>query len=84
MNNKILVLVYVPLIEEEFDIYIPYVKKIGTVKNLIIGIIEEQSEGIFKNNNAKFLYDKVTGEKYDDNQFVRDSSIKNGTKLILY
>ena len=31
MKNKILVIVYVPLIEKEFDIYIPIVKKVGTV-----------------------------------------------------
>ena len=40
MQNKILVIVYVPMIEKEFDIYIPTVKKIGTIKNLIIKIVE--------------------------------------------
>ena len=36
MKNKLLVIVYVPLIEKELDVYIPIVKKVGTVKNLII------------------------------------------------
>ena len=40
MKNKILIIVYVPMIEEEYDIYIPVVKKVGTVKNLIIKIIK--------------------------------------------
>lgn len=77
-------MVYVPLIDKEFDVYIPTVKKIGTVKNLIIKMIEENSDGVFVNDGCKFLYDKITGEKQDDNQFVRYSNIKNGTKLVLY
>ncbi len=84
MKNKILVIIYVPLLDEEFDIYIPVVKKVGTVKNLIIKIIEEASDGTFENDNCKKLYDKVSGEMISDNQFVKDSIIKNGSKLILY
>lgn len=84
MTNKILVIVYVPLIEREYNIYIPIVKKVGTIKNLIIKIIEENSEGTFENDGCKYLYYKTTGEKIDDKQFVKFTNIKNGTKLILY
>ena len=38
----------------------------------------------FIDDNCKKLYDKLTGELIDDNQFVRKSTIKNGSKLILY
>ena len=84
MKNKILVIVYVPMLEKSFDIYIPIVKKVGTIKNLIIKIIEESSEGIFINDNCKYLYDKNTGEIIDDDQYVKNSGLQNGTKLILY
>ena len=84
MKNKLLVIVYVPLIEKELDVYIPIVKKVGTVKNLIIKVVEESSEGTFVNDGCKNLYDKLTGNKIDDNQFVKESIIKNGSKLILY
>lgn len=84
MKNKILVVVYVPMIERNFDIYIPIVKKVGAIKNLIIKIIEENSEGAFVNDGCKSLYDKLTGEIIDEQQFVKFSTIKNGSKLILY
>ena len=84
MKNKILVIVYVPMLEKSFDIYIPIVKKVGTIKNLIIKIVEETSEGTFTDDGSKNLYDKLTGERIDDNQFVKESIIKNGSKLILY
>ena len=84
MKNKILVIVYVPLIEKNFNIYIPIVKKVGTVKNLIIKIVEESSENAFVDDGCKNLYDKKTGDIIDDNLFVKYSGLKNGTKLILY
>jgi len=84
MKNKILVMVYVPMIEREFDIYIPIVKKIGTIKKLIIKIIAEKSDGIFNDDNTKNLYDKITGDIIDDNLFVKESNLENGSKIILY
>lgn len=83
MNNKILVLVYVPLIEANYDIYIPTTKKIGSVKKLITDIVISESDGAFNKNTCK-LYDKLTGDVFDENQYVKQSSIVNGTKLILY
>ena len=84
MKNKIMVCVYVPLIEKEYDIYIPVVKKFGTVKNIIIKMVEDNSDGTFADDGAKNLYNKMTGELIDEQQFVKFSNIKNGSKLILY
>ncbi len=84
MKNKIYVIVTVPLLERDFDMYIPSVKKVGTIKNLILKIIEEESDGAYTNDGCKNLYYKVTGEKIDENTFIRYTKIKNGTKLILY
>lgn len=84
MKDKILVIVSVPMIETEYDMYIPTCKKIGTVKNLMMKMIEEQSDASFVDDSCKSIYDKETGERIDENQFVRDSIIKNGTKLIIY
>ena len=83
MKDKILVFVTIPAIELEINVYIPTAKKIGSIKNLIIEIVEEVSNGIFKNDNCKKLYDKKTGEVLNDREFVRYSNIKNGSKLIL-
>lgn len=84
MKGKILIIVYVPLIDKEYNLYIPIIKKVGTVKNLIIKIVEENSDGSFINDNCKYLYDKLTGQKILDNLFVKESGIVNGSKLILF
>ncbi len=84
MNGKIYVVVRVPMIEKEFDMYIPTTKKVGTIKNLILKMVEEQSDNIFKDDHHKSLYDKITGERINEEDYVKDSKIENGSKLILY
>ena len=40
-SNKILIELYIPLIEKNYDLYIPINKKVGTVKKLIEeGLVE--------------------------------------------
>lgn len=81
--NKFLVLVYVPLLEKEYNIYIPINKKIGTIKNVIINSITELSElSSDKLSNLK-LYDKETSNIYNSDSLVKESCIINGTKLLL-
>lgn len=79
--NKILVIVYVPILETKYDIYIPINKKIGTIKNSIIDSIEELNYD--KNIRKLKLYDKDSSMLYNNNIFVKESGIVNGTKLIL-
>lgn len=81
--NKILVLVYIPEIEQEYDVYIPINKKIGTIKKYLISSVEEFNDGNVSNIENLKLYDKESSMKYNNDTLVRDSGIKNGTKLIL-
>lgn len=81
--NKILILVYVPVIEERYDIFIPINRRIGTIKKHIIKTISEFSDGTISENYKAYLHDKTTGIKYDENIYVKDSNIKNGSRLML-
>jgi len=81
--NKILVLVYIPLLEKEYDIYIPINKKIGTIKKTIINTIIESSDGNINNFDNLKLYDKDSTILYDNDTIVKETTIRNGSKLIL-
>lgn len=81
--DKILVLVYVPLLEQQYDILIPINRKVGTIKNLIANTVVELSDGNFQPDGNFKLYDKKTGKKIDNDVYVKNSGIVNGTKLIL-
>ena len=83
MQNKFYVIVSVPFIERDFDFYIPINKKVGTIKNLIIKMVIEESENAFFDDGCKSLYDKKSGERILEDIFVKDSIIQNGSKLLL-
>ena len=77
MNNKILVTIFIPLLDESYDIFIPVNKKVGTIKNTIIESI--------KNLQSKnyLLMNKEDCKIIDENVYVKNSGIQNGSKLIL-
>ena len=82
-KNKILICLYIPLIEKSYDLFIPINKKIGTVKRLIEeGLVELTDNSYIIKENTNF-YSKDTGDIYDVNLAVRDPDLKNGSKVII-
>ena len=83
MKNKILIELIVPDICEVYNLYIPINRKIGNVIELLNKAINEISNNSYIGNNKTSLYSKQTGEKYGINTLVRETDIKQGSKLIL-
>ncbi len=82
--NKYLITVIVPVIELEYDLYIPNNKKIGTIKTLILQSLSELSNGSFNKKIEEVrMIDKVTGREYENDMYVKDSDIRNGSKLVI-
>lgn len=82
-KNKILIELSIPLIEKTYDLYIPINKKIGTVKKLIEeGLIELTDNDYIVKENSNF-YSMETGDVYDVNKTVRETDLKNGSRIIL-
>ena len=78
--NKILVRVYVPAIEKNYEIWIPLNKRIRNAIVLIIKMIADEEYNPKKIPN---LYNKESGEKYDLDSFIQQTNIRNATELIL-
>lgn len=83
MNNKILIELEIPLIEKKYDLFIPINKKVGTVKKLIEEALVELSNNAYVPKEDTNFYSKETGEIYDVNKTVRDTDLKNGSRIIL-
>ena len=82
-KNKILIELSIPLIEKNYDLYIPINKKVGTVKRLIEeGLLELTDNDYVINENSNF-YSMETGDVYDVNKTVRETHLKNGSRIIL-
>ena len=82
-KNKILIELEIPLIEKKYDLFIPINKKIGTIKKLIEDSLIELSDGAYISTEESNFYSKDTGEIYNVNKNVRDTDLKNGSRIIL-
>lgn len=82
-KNKILIELEIPLLEKKFDLFIPINKKIGTVKRLIEESLKDLTDTDYETKEDTNLYSKDTGDIYDVNKNVRDTDLKNGSRVIL-
>ena len=83
MENKILLEVYVPSIEEEYDLFVPVNKKLGTIKQIIEQGIVDLSDGDYIVKEDTNLYSKETGQIYNVDVKIIDTDLKNGSRIIL-
>lgn len=83
MKNKILIELEIPLIEKKYDLFIPINKKLGTIKKLIEVALLELTDGAYVIAEDTNLYSKESGSIYDINKTVRDTDLKNGSRVIL-
>ena len=81
--NKILVKVYVPMIEKIYDIWIPSHKRIYNVIYLLIKVINELNNDSYKPKKMPMLYNKITGRVYDVNASIKESTMRSGTEVVL-
>ena len=80
MMNKVLVLVYVPMLEKKYEVWIPINRKIHVVISLITMEINHLTEIHCSFDN---LYNRQTDLIYDKNAVIKDTDIRNGSELIL-
>lgn len=83
IENKVLVSVNVPILEKKYDIYFPVNRKISNVIVMIKSSLQGLSQGSFDINRDYVLYNEENGDPYDMNILVRESNIRNGSKVIL-
>ena len=81
--NKILVKVYVPMIEKIYDVWIPSHKKIYNVILLLTKLVNELNENIYQPERMPMLYDKITAEIYDINLSIKETTMRSGTEIVL-
>ena len=83
MNNKVLVELVVPVLEESYDIFIPINRKVGDIIGIISKVISNLSGGYFVSSERNCLYDGDTGDMYPVDTLLINTDIRNGSKIIL-
>ena len=82
MNNKVLVNIYVPLLEKKYEVFLPANKKIGEIIILVGKALNEISGGYYQFKNTERLYNRINGREYPINQLLKYTSIRTSTELI--
>ena len=75
--NKILIKLYIPLIEEQYDVWIPLNRKIYTVIKLLVKGANGFSGGYYNPTKMPNLFDKISALPYDVNLTIKEANIKN-------
>lgn len=83
MKNKILVQINIPIIDEVFDMYIPLNKNIANIIQLICKAINEINRIEDIDFSSMSLYNDETALAYSPDIIIKESNIRNGTRLIL-
>lgn len=81
--NRVLIRVYVPLLEKKYDVWIPINKKIYEIIVNIVKGINSINKIEYDVKEIPNLYDRESSEIYDVNVKVIDTNIRNGSEVIL-
>ena len=84
MDYKVLVTIFVPEIEQNYEFYIPVNKHIDVIIKIINAAINEIVFNQFPIKDTLQLCNRRTGQIYDNGYYVRNTDIRNGTQLVLF
>ena len=83
MEYRVLVILYVPVLEKEYNCFIPINKKVQNVINLLSKALYEMNDNNFDLEHNHTLYIKDNGKELNKNIRVKDTGVKNATELII-
>lgn len=81
--NKILINLYVPNLNQHYDLFIPVNEFIWKINKLVVKSISDLSDGKLLMNQNYVIVNIETGKIYDNNDIVINTDIRNTTKLVL-
>ena len=80
MNNKVLIKLIVPEIDETFDLFIPVNELIWKIKKLAAKAINDLTGGSLDLEKDYVLINKNNNTIYDNNAVVINTDIRNATE----
>lgn len=83
MDYKVLIRLYVPEIEQNYEVYIPINKTVSQVLILLNKLVNNVSGEAYPIKNNLKIYNRRTFEQYKLESVIRNTNIKNGTELVI-
>lgn len=84
MEYKVLIKLYIPEVERDFELYIPINKTVYQVLELIMQVIEDLVPGVNLKDKNLNLCNRRSNNLYKKDLVIRNTDIRNGTELVLF
>ena len=81
--EKVLVKLYVPEMDLQYDIFLPLNRQIHDIIELLVKAVNEFVGGDYTPETTPMLFDRATAKPFDVNLKVIQTTIRNGTELVL-
>ena len=83
MENKILIKLVIPEIGKEYDMFVPINRKVGNIIILLNKLFSDEINNVIPLNNFTELYDGDSGERLEIDTILKNTTIRNNSKLVL-
>ena len=77
LDNKVFINLYVLQLDKSFEVFLPINEKVGNILALL------QKNFFAENIRQMILLNVQSGNIYNNNDLIRNTDIKNGTKLMI-
>lgn len=84
MKNKVLINLIVPILMEQYEIFIPVNERVSKVKELLVNSLSDLTDNEFDKNKTYSLINPTTGTIYQNDMIIRDTDVKNSKIMVLY
>ena len=82
MENKVLINLYIPLLEKKYELFLPVNKKVSEIIYLIGNSLTDITGGYYIYKKTERLYSRINGKEYNINEMIKNTNIRNGSELI--
>lgn len=82
MNNKLLISISLPILDISFDLEVPNIIKVGSLKNIILDYVRNNYNNDMNLGTFR-LIKRENGIELDSNLLLKDANISNGSILVL-
>lgn len=84
MEYKILIKLFLPELEQSFEMYIPVNRTVGQVIELMNKVVNDITLNIYPVKDGLQLMNRRDNTLYEYNELIRNTNIRNGTELVMF
>lgn len=84
MDYKILIKLFLPELEQSFEMYIPVNRTIGQVIELMNKVVNDITLNVYPIKEGLQLMNRRNNTFYEYNELIRNTNIRNGTELVMF